>query len=239
MEEYLKIYTQDGLVYFSPFRISDVLLTRISESEVRFDLDIKTFDGPYSEDELNKLKNRFNEAINNDYGYAWLTIENKRLMCKSLDGIETIEFEIRKGWDEGSGEGLAGIYFGWRVELLENKIRIEIDKATNTGTITWTAVSGDTNYYDERAKATKYEFRAKVRVLYFMDAQEIRERWRRLANMTDRYYEIIRNMKGHPMEGRDIKVIDKLNEEYGYKHSIEAWGLVPQIIKQYPKPSKY
>lgn len=235
--EYLKINHQDGLVYFEDFRIADILLIKKNENTYRLDLDIKTYDGPYSKTEKQDIEKRIGRTINNEYSYAWISIENKEVKIPSIEEIENLKFEIEKGWDEEAENGLASIYFGWGIELLNNQI--SFSKVDKDLFINWKAVSGDVNYYDERAKQTTYEMKIKVNILELEDEKEISERWKRLANLGERYFEIIRNMTGHPIPNHDLPVHEKIDEEYGVEHSKKAWKLAPKIMEEFPKKKSY
>lgn len=235
--EYLKIGHQDGLIYFEDFRIADIMLIKKDKNTYRLDLDIKTYDGPYSKKETEEIESRLGQSINNEFNYAWLTIENKEIKLSSLEKISNVSFEIEKGWDEDAENGLAGIYFGWGIELLNNKINFfKEDKELY---INWTAVSGDMDYYDERAKKTTYEMKIKVKVIELESKDDLLTRWKKLANMTDRYFEIISNMNGFPIQEKNVRVHEKIEEEYGMKHSIKAWELVPETMEKFPKEKIY
>jgi hypothetical protein len=235
--EFLKVHHQDGLIYFEDFRIADVLLIRKDEHFFRLDVDIKTHDGPYSKREKQALERRLGQAINNNFSYAWLSIENKVIQLSSIDDIENLSLTIEKGWDVEVNDTLIGIYFGWGIELLNNRIRFS--KVGEDLFLHSKAVSGDVDYYDERAKQTTYEMKIKVNIVVLQDEREIRKRWKRLANLGERYFEVIRNMTGHPIPNHDLPVCEKLDEEYGIKHSKIAWKMAPEIMEKFPKKDAY
>lgn len=158
--EYLKINHQDGLIYFEDFRVADVLLIKKNANTYRFDVDIKTFDGPYSKKERLDIEHRIGQSLYNEYSFAWLSIENHEVEMSTTEELENLTIEIEKGWDDETENGLVSIYLGWGIELLNNKIKFE--KIENDFYIIWKANSGDIDYYDERARQTSYEMSVKV-----------------------------------------------------------------------------
>jgi len=237
MKEYLKITGQDELILFKELRISDMMLTPTTDGQFRFDLDIKTFNGQYPESEINEIEKDTGHNINRDISYVWLTIENKPLNQQQASSVKNIDFEIKKGWDEENGEGLASAYFGWGIELFNNKISIR--EVENEIWLNWTANSDDVNYYDERAKPTMYEFNVKVNLIELSKESDIHARWKRLANESDVYFKVLRDMNNGPLYENQKRIFSPLNRKRNYYDAITAWKAVPGLLLEHNFEPKY
>ena len=237
IEEYIKVNTQDGLVYFDQARIADVLLIKLSDNLFRMEIDIKSFDGPYSKTEKENIEKALGQSLNESINYAWISMKNTNVKMTSKDDIENMELSFENGHDENTDRYL-GIYFGWGIQLNNNKLKFE--KIDDSLYLNWTATSDDIDYYDERAKGTSHQFRIRVNVVELNNVDEIQERWKQLANKTNRYYEVIYCMKGNTLQGGEyLSIHEPIKDEFGIKHTKEAWLKTPQIMKKYPKPNQY
>ncbi len=235
-EEYIKVNTQDGLVYFDQFRIADVVIIPISENLFRMEIDIKSCDGPYSKEEKLSIEKSLGKPISESINYAWLSMKNANIEINSKADLQDLELLFENGYDENTDRYL-GIYFGWGIQLNNNKLKFE--KIENSLYLNWTATSGDIDYYDERAKDAIHEFRFKVNIVELNHLDEINKRWKFLANKTKRYYEIMHCMKGFTLQGEYSSIHAPINEEFGIKHSNEAWKKTSNIMQKFPKPDHY
>jgi len=143
--QHIKIFHQDGLIYFDKFRVADLVLLK-TEEENRYllTIDINTFEGVYSTDEVTAIEKRFDTRLNPAQMEFANAVYEDYVELSSPDDIDGLE--IAK---EDSNEKY--LYFHWHVFLRNN--RLSFKKIGPTVQLHWTAIGEDAiHQYSGQAK---------------------------------------------------------------------------------------
>ncbi|MEO9511723.1 MAG: hypothetical protein ABJN84_18230 [Flavobacteriaceae bacterium] len=231
MKNFLKIEHQDGLIYFRDFRIADLISYPNEEGNLMVNIDVKSYDGPYSVNEVRALTTELGQ-INNDFAYCWIELRDYLCTEKKLQQIFEEEIKISEGYNvEGSINAVAHAYFGWSIELKNNSIRFQsIDDKVK---LTWLASSEDVNYYDNRAKNNNFLLECELNVIEFSSEKEYYDYLAEKDEKHDLYYSILRTISETPIEEdneNDISDIPKGDTDV--ENSRNAWhGL--EFVKKF------
>ena len=237
MNNYLQFDHQDGKIYFDKFRISELTTYPNEQGRTVINIDIKTYDGPYSDSEVDVLSSNIGK-INNDMTYCWIELRDYETELDFNDLIKnTLEFEEGYNINNSEGDSIAHAYFGWSIELNHNRLEFEMGKAGLK--LSWKASSSDVNYYDERAKGNNFELETILTVHHFKDFKSARNHELAKNESQDLYYSILRLMSGHgiPSDQKfDVSLIEKGNSEF--ESSYNAWSnmdkvkILPQVTEE-------
>lgn len=180
--QYIKVYHQDGLIYFDRFRVAELMLIKVENAKNSYQLiiDIQSFDYKHSDDEIKELEQRFNIKINNELDYVWVTLEEITLNAVDELNDLTITAEASEG---------KFLYFGWHIPLFDNLIKFS--KGLTNYNLSWTAMSNDVNYYDEQAKGNKVEIDCELNLLVFDNNEEYQKHEKLKILQRDNYFSIL------------------------------------------------
>ncbi len=148
--QHLKIFHQDGLIYFDKFRVADlVLLKTEDENKYLLTIDINTFEGEHSADEVTAIEKQFDTRLNPAQMEFANAVYEDYVELASPDDIDGLR--IAK---EDSNEKY--LYFHWHVFLRNNHLTFR-----KTGSIVqlhWTATGDDAiHQHSEQAKDNAVE----------------------------------------------------------------------------------
>jgi hypothetical protein len=143
--QHIKIFHRDGLIYFDKFRVADlVLLKTEEENKSLLTIDINTFEGAYSTDEVTAIEKRFDTQLNPAQMEFANAVYEDHVELSSPDDIDGLE--ITK---EDSNEKY--LYFHWHVFLRDN--RLTFKRNGPTVQLHWTA-TGDDAIHQHSEQAT-------------------------------------------------------------------------------------
>ena len=129
MRQYLKIQDPDGIVYFNKFKYADISVMCGAFGMRFLNIEIITLDGPYSEEELQRLraKQLGNEFLGN-VEYAHVQLRHFPCNFRSLDDFLARPIRIEQGYGINiypDTDPIAYCYLGWSVELLHSELQLK------------------------------------------------------------------------------------------------------------------
>jgi hypothetical protein len=198
----IKVYHQDGLIYFDNFRVTELILVNRDKDEYKLILDIQSFDYPHNKEKIFDLESRFKTKINTDINYVWVTLEE---LCnlKTIDDLHG--FAINDASDNDKF-----LYFGWHIGLFNNAIQFK--KSEQGYCIIWTATSGDVNYYDNRANENKVEINCDLNLFVFPNEDEHQKHITLKNRQREIYFSILRSLLGQAIPGQDNYDISEVSK---------------------------
>jgi len=181
--QYIKIFHQDGLIYFDKIRVADLVLLRMEEeNRYLLTIDIATFEGTYSAEEIAAIELEQKAKLNpshTEYAHAVYEDYVELAFPDELDGLEINT--------EDSDE--KRIYFGWNVPLHNNRLMFR--KNGSAIHLCWTASADDAFYFHEKAKDSAVDIQCSLNV-YVFTIEEWKIFAQKGAERLDRLYGLLR-----------------------------------------------
>lgn len=221
----IKVYNQDGLIYFDNFRIKELILLKNQENDTEYlvMIDIQTYDYCHTESDITVLEQKFHQRIHNQLNYVWIKFEE---FCdlKALKDLDSYEFEIEENEDKY-------LYFGSHVFLSHNRLKIERNRKSYR--IAWEATSDDAIYYDAQTKENSVEINCDVD-LYVFNSKEDWQKHDKLRNrQRDCYFDILNQLQGTTESVKKELDISEIKPGYSEKKKNElAWKIALDRIQE-------
>lgn len=148
----IKIFHQDGLIYFDQLRVADLVLLRTDEeNKYLLTIDIASFQGLYNDREKAALEKQLGTPLQVPAEMEYIHVAYQEYITLAspddLDGVEIYEEDNQEKY----------LYFGWHVLLGNNTLTFR--KTGNVVRLHWTATGPDALYneFDARAKENAVE----------------------------------------------------------------------------------
>jgi hypothetical protein len=150
--QYIKIFHQNGLIYFDQIHTAELVLLRTDEAnKYLMTIEISSFEGQYNDREKDALEKQLGVPLQvpEEMDYIKAAYQEYITLATpdALDGVEI--------YDEDNQEKY--LYFGWHVQLGNNKLTFR--KTGDIVRLHWTATGPDALYneFDARAKENAVE----------------------------------------------------------------------------------
>lgn len=226
MNNFLEISHQDGKIYFDKFRVSDIMTYPDTKGNIIINIDVKTYDGPYSKKELDIFYKTVGK-VNNDTCFSW--IELRDYTIKENDLTNTV-IEIKNGYDIDSSndDSIAHLYLGWSIELNNNHISF-----TNKGSelvMEWIASSDDVNYYDSRSQKNNFKLTVSLTEHHFSSKKEYYEFVKYKDKNQDLYFSALRILSNTQIEeDNNYDICDITKGDSQIETSVNVWSDLSKI----------
>ena len=229
MQQNLSINHQDGTIYFEKFRTSEIVTYPDENNQLVVNINVKTYDGPYSEIELNDLPKGIGK-VKNDIEYCWVELRDYKSSKLFNELIQnTINFKEGYNINESEGHSIAHCYFGWSIELNHNVINFK--RIDNVLFLEWSATSNDVDYYDERAKENKFTLCTKLTEHHLNSRIEYEQHVQKNNSKQDKYFSILRLFSNTAIEKDNKYDISLLNSSDSHlRNSFIAWNQMDKVI---------
>jgi hypothetical protein len=160
--DFIRVGQQDGELLFERLKRAEILF--VSNDINKMEIYVNIESDAQTEAERKSISERYKTELNEFISFAIPKLQFINLEEEEVDKLLNDKIEIQKGWaDEFK---MSGIYVGWGIETFNNKI--EFSKADKDKFhLTWTCVTDDLNYYDEKAKKCKAEITATLNAIRF------------------------------------------------------------------------
>lgn len=143
----IKIFHQDGLIYFDQIRTADLVLLRTDEpTKYQITIDISTFEGRYNDREKDVLEKQLGTPVQVPEEMEYVkACYQEYITLASPDDLDGVEI-----YDEDNQDKY--LYFGWHVQLGNNALKFK--KMGDKVRLHWTCKGPDALYgeFDPRAK---------------------------------------------------------------------------------------
>jgi hypothetical protein len=228
---YIKIFHQDGLIYFDKFQVAELILLKIEDpNKCLLMVDVQCFDAIKTESEKQELEKELQFKINTEalfYDFAFFTID-EYIDLPTIDELNDLTINPI---NQENGDPPAYIYLGWHIGCYENEVKFW--KKDNTWFMQWVGLADDINYYDERAKKNKVEARVKLEIFIFETKEDFQTHERKKEQTIAMYYSILRNMLGQAIPQKDnIDIIlPRVSTWTALQKSDYAWKLAIEHTK--------
>ena len=166
MNDYLKIKTQDGLVYFDKFEKKKLTYFKNGHGNIVLNMYLSADSEDRTESEYKALEKSLNETLHPEVDECWLELRLFYTDLKALEELNNTIITIEKGYEINEEKDSAAHYGIWRPrELYNNDIRFEIKEGQFK--LIWKATSDDVNYYNAMAKDCNMELECDLDILGF------------------------------------------------------------------------
>ena len=163
---HFKIEHQDETLSFDSIKEVLVGFVKVNEAKGILFVKIETEEVSFSDEQIKEFERLDKYPLSYTFDYAIAEVENLQVDIGELKHLigKSIQFE---------SDGAAVLYVKAHFDINENKILIE--QEGDEYVLTWTGVTDDINYYDERAKPNRIQIRTPIKLMEFGSADEYYE----------------------------------------------------------------
>lgn len=184
--QYIKIFHQNGLIYFDQIRVAELVLLRTEEeNKYLLTIDVSSFEGFYNDREKAALEKQLGVTLQvpEEMEYVKAAYQEYIMLASpdDLDGVEIYEEDNQEKY----------LYFGWHVLLGKNTLTFK--KTGDVVRLHWTATGPDALYneFDERAKENTVEIVCDLN-FYVQTIDEWKAFAKVGADRQDRFFDLLR-----------------------------------------------
>jgi hypothetical protein len=184
--QFIKIFHQNGLIYFDQIRTAELVLLRTDEeNKYLMTIEIRSFEGYYNDREKVALEKQLATALQVPEEMEYVVAAYQEyITLASPDDLDGVEI-----YDEDNQEKY--LYFGWHVQLGNN--RLTFKKTGNVVRLHWTSTGPDALYneFDKRKKENAVEIVCDLN-FYVQTIEEWQEFAKAGQARLDKFYKIRR-----------------------------------------------
>lgn len=161
-----KIEHQDETLSFDTMKEALVGFVKVNEAKGLLFVKVETEEVSFSRKQIKEFERLDKYPLIYTFNFAIAEVENQPVEVSNLEQLigRTLEFE---------SDGEAILYVRAHFDISQNKLLIEQEGENYI--LTWTGVTDDINYYDERAKPNRIYVRTPIKLMQFDSADEYYE----------------------------------------------------------------